>query len=268
MEEREKAIGIFDSGVGGLTVLKEIQKALPNESCIYLGDTARVPYGTKSAQIVTTYALGNARFLTSKGIKLVVIACNTASAFSLGRLVEALSIPVVGVVEPGAERGVKITKTKRIGVIGTEGTIASRAYTKAIMRLNPEMDVVAKACPLFVPLVEEGLIDHHITRQIVHYYLDEFERDGVDTVILGCTHYPMLKPVLGEILGGGITLVDSAKETASVVARLLDELSLHRPTGDGSCKYYLTDIPGRFVRIGQQILGKAIGNVEMVHLEL
>ncbi len=187
-----KAIGIFDSGVGGLTVLKEIVRVLPQEDTIYLGDTARVPYGTKSPETVTRYSQQITSFLVSRDIKLLVVACNTASAFSLDALKERFPIPIVGVIEPGSRRAAAVTRTGKVGVIGTEGTIRSSAYAKAIKRMNPEIEVITRACPLFVPLAEEGWVDNEVARLTARIYLQGLKEEGVDTLVLGCTHYPLL----------------------------------------------------------------------------
>jgi glutamate racemase len=263
-----KAIGIFDSGVGGLTVLKEIIRVLPQEDTVYLGDTARVPYGTKSPETVTRYARQIAAFLVSRDIKLLVVACNTASAVALETLQAELSIPVVGVIEPGARRAAAVSGSGRVGVIGTEGTIRSSAYAKAIKRLNPEIEVVTQACPLFVPLAEEGWTDNEVARLTARTYLAPLQQQGVDTLVLGCTHYPLLKPMIGEVMGPGVTLVDSAAETASTVAAILAERHLQRPVAEqGNHHYFVTDIPAGFIRVGNRFLGGRLGDVYQVNLE-
>jgi glutamate racemase len=263
-----KAIGIFDSGVGGLTVLKEIFQVLPQEDTVYLGDTARVPYGTKSPETVTRYARQIAAFLVSRDIKLLVVACNTASAVALETLQAELSIPVVGVIEPGARRAVAVSTSGRVGVIGTEGTIRSSAYAKAIKRLNPDIEVVTQACPLFVPLVEEGWTDNEVARLTARTYLAPLQQQGVDTLVLGCTHYPLLKEMVGEVMGRDVTLVDSAAETARTVAAILAEQQLQRPaTEQGNHHYFVTDIPAGFIRVGNRFLGGQLGDVYQVNLE-
>ena len=263
-----KAIGIFDSGVGGLTVLKEVVRALPQEDTIYLGDTARVPYGTKSPETVIRYSRQIARYLYSRDIKLLVVACNTASAVALATLQKEFPIPIVGVIEPGARAAAQVTRSGKVGVIGTAGTIASSAYTKAIKRINPEIEVVTRACPLFVPLAEEGWVDNEVARMTARMYLGELRDQGVDTLVLGCTHYPILKGVIAEVMGTGVTLVDSAEETALTVAQILSGQALLRPEGErGNHHYYVTDIPAGFIRVGNRFLGGRLGDVYQVNLE-
>lgn len=263
-----QAVGIFDSGVGGLTVLREITRVLPQEDTIYFGDTARVPYGTKSPETVTRYAREITSFLVRRDIKLLVVACNTASAVALPTLKRLFSIPVVGVIEPGARRAVEVSRSGRIGVIGTAGTIRSSAYTRAIKRLNPAAEVLTKACPLFVPLVEEGWVDNQVARLTAQNYLQELKDAGVDTLVLGCTHYPLLKPLIAEIMGSGVTLVDSAAETARTVAETLaQKKSLRPPSEQGNHHYYVSDIPAGFIRVGNRFLGERLGDVYQVNLE-
>jgi glutamate racemase len=263
-----KAIGIFDSGVGGLTVLREIIRVLPQEDTIYLGDTARVPYGTKSPETVIRYSRQIATFLEGRDVKLLVVACNTASAVALDALEQQFSIPIVGVIEPGARRAVAATRSGTVGVIGTEGTIASSAYTKAIKRLNPEIAVVTRACPLFVPLAESGWTDNEVARLTARTYLQGLREEGVDTLVLGCTHYPLLKGVIAEVMGDDVTLVDSAEETALTVADILGERRLLRPTAEqGNHHYFVTDIPAGFIKVGNRFLGGRLGDVYQVNLE-
>jgi glutamate racemase len=264
-----KAIGIFDSGVGGLTVLKEIFKALPQEDTIYLGDTARVPYGTKSPETVTRYAHEITSFLVKRDIKLLVAACNTASAVSLDSLKNRFDLPIVGVIEPGARRAAGVTKSRKVGVIGTEGTIKSSAYAKAIKRINPEIEVITQACPLFVPLAEEGWIDNEVTRLTAQTYLHGLKEEGVDTLVLGCTHYPILKGIIAEVMGEGVTLVDSAEETACTVAEILSVGNLLRPSSEkGNHHYFVTDVPAGFIRVGNRFLGGRLGDVHQISLEV
>ena len=263
-----KAIGIFDSGVGGLTVLKEIARALPQEDTIYLGDTARVPYGTKSPETVTRYAHQITSFLVHRDIKLLVVACNTASAVSLEALKEHFAIPIVGVIEPGARAAAAATKTGKVGVIGTEGTIRSSAYAKAIKRLNPEVEVLTRACPLFVPLAEEGWVDNEVARLTARQYLHGLREDGVDTLVLGCTHYPLLKGIIAEAMGPGVRLVDSAEETARTVADILLQKGRLRPASEkGNHHYFVTDVPAGFIRVGNRFLGGKLGDVYQVNLD-
>ena len=263
-----QAVGIFDSGVGGLTVLREITRALPQEDTIYFGDTARVPYGTKSPETVTRYAREITSFLVRRDIKLLVVACNTASAVALPTLQRLFSIPVVGVIEPGARRAVEVSRSGRIGVIGTAGTIRSSAYTRAIKRLDPSAEVLTKACPLFVPLAEEGWVDNQVARLTAQTYLQELIDAGIDTLVLGCTHYPLLKPLLAEVMGSGVTLVDSAAETARTVAEILARKQCLRPDAEtGNHHYYVSDIPAGFIRVGNRFLGERLGDVYQVNLE-
>lgn len=261
-------IGIFDSGVGGLTVLRALISTLPQESTIYFGDTARVPYGTKSAATVVRYSKEIASFLASHNIKLLVVACNTASAVALPALREMLAIPVVGVIEPGARRAVRISKNGRIGVIGTSGTVRSNAYQQAIQRLNPAADVLSEPCPLFVPLAEEGWLDNQVTRLTAQTYLATLKTASIDTLVLGCTHYPLLKEVIAETMGIGVSLVDSAEETAHTVAAILQEQQLISANSSSSQhRYFVTDVPEVFVRIGNHFLGDRLEQVAQVSLD-
>ncbi len=263
-----QAIGIFDSGVGGLTVLRELTRVLPQEDTIYFGDTARVPYGTKSPETVTRYAREITAFLVRRDIKLLVVACNTASAVALPSLKRLFPIPVVGVIEPGARRAAEVSQSGRIGVIGTAGTIRSSAYTRAIKRLNPSAVVLTKACPLFVPLAEEGWVDNQVARLTAESYLQELLDAGVDTLVLGCTHYPLLKPLIAEIMGNSVTLVDSAAETARTVAEILSQKKNLRPDSEkGNHHYYVSDVPAGFIRVGNRFLGERLGDVYQVNLE-
>jgi glutamate racemase len=263
-----QAVGIFDSGVGGLTVLRELTKVIPQEDTIYFGDTARVPYGTKSPETVTRYAHEITSFLVRRDIKLLVVACNTASAVALPSLKRHFPIPVVGVIEPGARRAVEVSKSGRIGVIGTAGTIRSSAYTRAIKRLSPEAEVLTRACPLFVPLAEEGWVDNQVARLTAQSYLQELKDAGIDTLVLGCTHYPLLKPIIAEVMGPGVTLVDSAAETALTVAGILARKKMLRPASEtGNHHYYVSDIPAGFIRVGNRFLGGRLGDVYQVNLD-
>src|SRR4051812_37384423 len=239
----DSPIGLFDSGIGGLTVLQQIIAKLPRENTVYLGDTARSPYGTKSVETVLRYSFENADFLLQKGVKMVVVACNTSTAVALTALKSELSVPVVGVIEPGARGALKRTRNRRIGVIGTEGTIQSGAYTEALKRLDPKVEVYSRACPLFVPLVEEGWLDNEVVDGTVESYLAGFKRSGIDTLILGCTHYPLLKKAIRRFMGRDVRLVDSAEETAAEVSDLLKEQSLERDKGRGAASFFVTDVP-------------------------
>lgn len=260
-----RAIGIFDSGVGGLTVFKEIMQQLPGEDLIYLGDTARVPYGTKSAKIVQQYALEAAAFLIDQGVKMLVVACNTASAVALPVLREHFQLPVIGVIEPGARRAVT-SRNRHIGVIGTEGTINSGRYEEAIRTLLPDAQVYSAACPLFVPLAEEGWAEHEVARLTASEYLQPLIAADIDTLVLGCTHYPLLRGTLQQVLGPRVSLVDSAEETALTVAELFRQRGLARPEHGGRRAFYVTDVPTRFERVGRAFLGRELGFVEQVRI--
>ena len=263
-----KAIGIFDSGVGGLTVLGEIMRTLPQEDTIYLGDTARFPYGTKSPETVIRFARQIASFLVKKDIKLLVVACNTASAAALDVLQAEFPIPAVGVIEPGAERAAAVTRSGKVGVIGTSGTIRSSAYTKAIKRINPDIEVVTTPCPMFVPLAEEGWWDNEVARLTAATYLQDMKAHGIDTLVLGCTHYPLLKGIISEVMGDGVTLVDSAEETARLVREILADKGETRPVEEkGNHHFFVTDVPAGFIRVGNRFLGGALGDVYQVNLE-
>jgi len=261
----QKAIGIFDSGIGGLTVLKEIVAKLPDENIIYLGDTARVPYGIRSAETVTRYSFENTQFLLAQEIKMLVVACNTATAVSLDAVKKEFPLPVIGVLEPGARAAVAATKTRRVGVIGTEATIASGAYQRAITRLAPDAEVHSLACPLFVSLAEEGWTDNDVAELVAEKYLAPLRGRGIDTLVLGCTHYPLLKAVISKAVGPEITLIDSATETAKEVAAVLEKLRWRgNGKGEGLRKFYVTDSPVRFEKIGKRFLGDSLLRAEQV----
>lgn len=265
---REAPVGVFDSGIGGLTVVSELMRQLPGESIVYVGDTARVPYGPKSPETVRRYAREIATFLMSQGVKAVVIACNTATAHALDALRGELDVPVVGVVQPGARAAVAATATGRIGVVGTAGTIRSGAYERAIRALRADAQVTSRACPLFVPLVEEGWTDHPAARLVASEYLAPLQAAGIDTLVMGCTHYPLLKPLLGELLGPSVRLIDSAQETAAEVARVLRESGLAAPADRVPVHRFLaTDDPDQMLRLGRRFLGRAIEGVETLVLD-
>jgi glutamate racemase len=263
MTSSSRPIGIFDSGLGGLTVFNAVRRLLPHENLIYFGDTAHVPYGSKSAQTVTTYSLEIARFLCEKRIKLLMVACNTASALTLDELRRQLPIPVIGVLEPGAHRALAESKTKRIGVIGTEATIKSNAYTRKIHELDPAAEVHGLACPLFVPLVEEGWWKHRVTRLVAAEYLNRLRPARVDTLILGCTHYPVIKETIAHAAGAKVKLIDSAEAAACEARELLRSRKLDRKTGKGAVKVYASDDPVRFGRLAANLLGSKLGAVEL-----
>jgi glutamate racemase len=276
-------IGIFDSGVGGLTVYRALHEHLPNERFVYLGDTARVPYGTKSLATVERYAVENAQFLAARGIKLLVVACNTASALALPAIRQVLNIDVVGVIGPGARaaagrqdvRAPGIGSQRRIGVIATESTVQSGAYTKAIEKADPDAKVVERACPLFVPLAEEGWADNDVARTVAETYLKDF-RSSIDTLVLGCTHYPILRRVIQDCLGAQVQLIDSGEAAAVEVKSLLKEKGLARlAPGTGALErhlcddldhFYVTDAAERFARVAERFLGSKPARLEAVEV--
>lgn len=264
----QQAIGIFDSGIGGLTVLREIRQRLPLETIKYLGDTARVPYGTRSAQTVQKYARANTEFLNGQDIKLLVIACNTASAVATEQLRGAYSLPVIDVVGPGARAAVEATSSGRVGIIGTEGTISSGAYQREISALRDGAVIFAQACPLFVPLVEQNWIDagDPVVQMIVRRYLEPFLDFQIDTLVLGCTHYPLLKQAIAQFLGDAITLIDSAEQTARAVEAALREADLLRSERGSAPQYFVTDIPHRFAANGALFLGESLGDVQLIDI--
>ncbi|HEX3108494.1 MAG TPA: glutamate racemase [Thermoanaerobaculia bacterium] len=262
-------IGVFDSGVGGLTVFRAISRALPHEPLIYLGDSARVPYGTKSPQIVARYALEAANHLLGRGIKMLVVACNTATAAALPLLQEKLDIPVIGVVEPGARAAVERSRG-RIGVIATEGTVRSRAYTKAIQQIEPKAEVIESPAPLFVPLAEEGWANTHVAREVAEIYLEPLIDAGIDTLVLGCTHYPILRNTIEQVVGDQVQIVDSAETTADCVRLALERTTGFSPSGRAQARpthqFLVTDAEERFRRIAAEFLEYEIANLELVTL--
>jgi glutamate racemase len=258
MKQKDSPIGVFDSGIGGLTVLHQILQSLPHENTVYLGDTARSPYGTKSVETVLRYSFENSEFLLEKGVKVVVVACNTSTAVALAQLKDKLSIPVIGVIEPGVRRAIQSTKAKRVGVIGTEATIQSGAYTRALKAVDPAIEVYSRSCPLFVPLVEEGWTDNEVVDMTVNAYLGSLKQSGIDTLILGCTHYPLLKKALRKFMGSGVRLVDSAEETAKEVELILKKAAIAKKTGKGVHSFFVTDAPDRFIKVGRRFLGEKV----------
>jgi glutamate racemase len=262
----KKAIGMFDSGIGGLTVYRAIKEKMAGEKIVYLGDTARLPYGSKSAETIIRFSEENARFLMEKSVKIIVVACNSSSAHALPRLQELFPVPIVGVIEPGAEAAAKWAK-KRIGVIGTAATIRSRAYENAILKKKGTLEILSRDCPLFVPLVEEGWGEHRITRLVVEEYLLPLKDLGIDTLVLGCTHYPVLKNTIAQVLGPEIRLIDSALTTAEMVFQMLKQRGwLHPADGVPEDDFYVTDFPERFLKVGEIFLKKKIENVEVANL--
>jgi glutamate racemase len=260
-------IGVFDSGMGGLTVVRELIRQLPNESIIYFGDTARVPYGPKSPDTVLRYSREITTYLKNEGIKALVIACNTATAHALPALREEFDLPIIGVIEPGARAAAGATKSKKVGVIGTAGTIKSKAYEKEIRKLVPDADVIAQACALFVPLVEEGWLDTEPTRAIARNYLAPIASAEVDTLVLGCTHYPLLKPVIGNVVGRDVRLIDSAYETARETGEVLRSEGLeHTVPNEARYRFIASDAPDTFLGLAQRFLGSSVDRVEALTL--
>ena len=263
-------IGVFDSGVGGLTVAREIMRNLPKEDIIYFGDTARVLYGSKSKDNIIRYSRQIIHFLKTKGVKAIVIACNTASALALEAVKDEFDIPIIGVVEPGARAALEVTVNKKIGVIGTEATVRSSMYEKIIQGIDSEVSVVAKACPLFVPLVEEGFKKHQVTDEIIDYYLASLKKSDIDALILGCTHYPLLRSKIREYVGEKITLVNPAYETAMDLKRILKEMDMENPDieGDhGSYSFYVSDAADKFKQFANSILPYDIETTKQINIE-
>ena len=263
-------VGVFDSGVGGLTVAREIMRNLPKEDIVYFGDTARVPYGSKSKDNIIRYSRQIINFLETQGVKAIVIACNTASALALDTVKEEFDIPIIGVVEPGARAALEVTKTKKIGVIGTEATVRSSMYEKIIQSTQPDVEVVAKACPLFVPLVEEGFKKHHVTDEVIDYYLAPLKETEIDALILGCTHYPLLRSKIKEYVGDDITLVNPAYETAMDLKALLAKYDMENPDveGDhGAYSFYVSDAADKFKQFANSILPYDIEMTKQINIE-
>jgi glutamate racemase len=265
---RTNPIGIFDSGIGGLTVVKKISSFLPNENIIYFGDTARVPYGTKSNQTVIDYSIQDASFLVKKNIKLMIVACNTASAVAIDALKQKFNMPVIGMIEPGAKLAIEKTVNGKIGVIGTYATIGNKAYSGKLLEIDSKISVFEKACPLFVPLAEEGWTDHKATRLIAEEYLSEFTRLGIDTLILGCTHYPLLAQVIRSVMGDKVTLIDSGTAATEVVEDYLNGIGLRNTSvHQGLHQFYVSDLPNKFKDVAERFLGRPIEHIEKIDLE-
>ncbi|MGB8658256.1 MAG: glutamate racemase [Candidatus Zixiibacteriota bacterium] len=261
-------IGIFDSGLGGLTVAKRIFELLPNENVVYFGDTARFPYGPRSKEIIRKFSFQDANFLLSQKVKFIVVACNTASSLALEPLRRRYQVPLIGVVEPGASAAAGATKNGKIGVIGTVGTIHSRAYQNAIRQLNSQLKVYSLPCPLFVSLAEEGYVNKRATRLISEEYLSPLVKKGVDTLVLGCTHYPLLKNVISKTMGGKVRLIDSADEVAKKVRDFLSQHQLLRTTdGKAFRMFYVSDVPDRFIEVGQRFLRAKIEKVKRIDID-
>lgn len=258
-----RPIGVFDSGIGGLTVVKAVRELLPNENIFYLGDTARVPYGGKSPVTVERYSREMIEMLVAEDVKAIVIACNSASAVALPKIEGDLRIPIVGVIQPGAQAAVAATRNRHVGVIGTRATIKSGAYERAIHALDSDIDITARPCPLLVPLIEEGWLNDEITDRIIARYLEPLVRQGIDTLVLGCTHYPLLVDAISRFLQGKVTLVDSAKNCAKAVEQLLNRESIRNPKGSGKLQVALTDTPEGFLDVAREALQLEIGKVEL-----
>ena len=260
-----RPIGVFDSGIGGLTVVRALLERLPNENIVYFGDTARVPYGSKSPQVVREYTQDDTDFLLSKNVKMIVVACNTVSAVALDVVQKRANLPVTGVIVPGAEAAQRATKNRRIGVIGTIGTVNSHAYRNELHRLDNGLAVHSKACPLFVPLVEEGWFDSRATELIANEYLFPLTTEKVDTLILGCTHYPLLKEVIGKVTKGTVTLIDSGEATADMVVRMLDAEGMRNTSAEKpNVQFFVSDAPEKFTAVGERFLGRTLGVVRRV----
>jgi glutamate racemase len=274
--DRNLPIGIFDSGVGGLTVYSALHERLPNERFVYLGDTARVPYGTKSLATVERYAVENARFLEARGIKMLVVACNTASALALPAIRRAVNVEVVGVIEPGARAAISVASDHRIGVIATEATVQSHAYRQAISSVDENAEIIERACPLFVSLAEEGWADTTVARDVARQYLSDFNRQTVSALVLGCTHYPILRDVIADTVGEGLTLIDSGEATAAEVKSFLKQSGLAHSDTSGLYKerhlcddldhFYVTDAAARFAKVAERFLGIAPTVLEAVEI--
>lgn len=264
----EKPIGVFDSGIGGLTVVKRLSSVLPNEHIVYFGDTARVPYGSKSNSTVIEYSIQNTNFLLHKNVKLVVVACNTASSIALPDLQKKFNVPVVGVILPGANMAVSETQNGKIGVIGTRATINNHAYSKTIKKINNKIEVFEKACPLFVPLAEEGWTHHRATYEIAEEYLKELKKHHIDTLVLGCTHYPILADVIQEVIGSNVKLIDSGIATAEIVKNEIYKLGLEtNHKGHPNLELFVSDIPTKFQEVAELFLGRKVSKALKVDLE-
>lgn len=264
-------IGIFDSGVGGLTVAREIMRQIPNERLVYFGDTARVPYGNKSKETITKYSKQIIRFLKTQNVKAIVVACNTASAYALDEIEKELDIPIIGVVKPGAKVAAEATRNKKVGVIATAGTIQSRIYAEYIEGIDKDIRVIGKACPLFVPLVEEGLLEDPVTDEIATRYLNELKDLDIDTLILGCTHYPLIRSTLGRIMGEKVTLVNPAYETAVELRSLLEREGLLNPStnrlGTNQYQFFVSDGADKFKSFANSIIKYGILSAKVIHIE-
>ncbi len=268
---KEAPIGVFDSGVGGLTVAREIMRQIPQERIVYFGDTARVPYGSKSTDTLIRYTRQIIRFLKTRGVKAIVVACNTASAAALEAIIDEIDLPIIGVVRPGAKVAAEATRNQKIGIIGTEATVNSRMYVKFIQELLPDAEVIAKACPLFVPLVEEGWTKDPVTEEVARRYLADLQKSDIDTLILGCTHYPLLRHMVGEIMGEKVTMVNPAYETAIELRELLEKMGI---ANDGDNKnfenpyeFFVSDAADKFKTFANSILPCDVTSIKQINIE-
>ena len=268
--DKEAPIGVFDSGVGGLTVAREIMKNLPKEKIVYFGDTARVPYGSKSRETVLRYSRQIVRFLQTQGVKAIVVACNTASALALDAIEKEIDIPIIGVVKAGAKVAADTTTSKKVGVIATESTIHSGLYQDYIHTVNPQITVLGKACPLLVPLVEEGWMEDDVTKEVVKRYVQELKEEQIDTLILGCTHYPLLSKTVGEIMGNGVKLVNPAYETAVELEKLLTKANIRsevETSGDFPYRFFVSDAANKFTEFAKSILPVDMPKAHQINIE-
>lgn len=267
--DKQKPIGVFDSGIGGLTVVKRLASTLSNENIIYFGDTARVPYGSKSNSTVIEYSIQNTKFLLQKNIKALVVACNTASSIAIPDLKKMFNIPIIGMIEPGSRMALQQSHNKKIGVIGTRATISNLAYSKEIKKMNNKAEVFEKPCPLFVPLAEEGWIKHQATYEIAEEYLKELREDNIDTLVLGCTHYPILSEVIQKVIGPKVSLIDSGVASSELIKMELEKFNLLSDSkSTGGQEYYVSDIPAKFKEVAELFLGRGIDHVHKVDLEV
>jgi len=261
-------IGIFDSGIGGLTVAKRIIAMLPNENIVYFGDTARVPYGSKSNETVVEYSYQDAQFLINKNVKLIIVACNTASSIAIDKLKEKFDIPIIGMIEPGTHLALESTKNGKIGVIGTEATISNRAYSNELHSINKDLSIIEKPCPLFVPIAEEGWLDHEATKLIAREYLQDLIDFGVDTVILGCTHYPLLSGVIQKIMGDDVKLIDSGMAASLEVEDYLNGRGVRNDSNQlGTHQFYVSDLPAKFKSVAERFLGTEVKHIEKIDID-
>ena len=261
----KRPIGVFDSGMGGLTTVRQLTKLLPNEDIIYLGDTARLPYGNKSKNAVIRFSIQNALYLLKFNVKLIIVACNTSSSLAINNLKKSFKVPIIDVIEPGIKKALAVTGNNRIGIIGTNATIDSNAYQKKILKICPSVKIFAKSCPLFVPLVEEGWLNNKIAESVVKEYLMPFKNKEIDTLVLGCTHYPLLKAAIKKVMGSSVNLVDSARQVAADARALLNRMQLNsNKKAKAHLRFFLTDKPYKFQAIGSKFLGQNLTSVKEI----